>query len=219
MRPIETGPIDTGPIEPAQHRLAAGRLQAALRRLHRREPLRTDVRVDAVIAELRAAPPQAAGHRGSTPLTLDDDALRSVVDDLVAAGTLVRSGHRVRLADHAPSLAPEMRQRVETLLAGLRSAGAAPPRVDGIAARLGIPPNVVAQLRSAGELVSVAPGIDYPRDTWEELRGRIDRLAARGHLTIGPLKDQLHASRRHTEALLAHWRAERRRVRPTRRGG
>jgi hypothetical protein len=212
-------PIETGRIDPAQHRLAAGRLQAALRRLHRREPLRADVRVDAVIAELRAAPPQAAGHRGSTPLMLDDDALRSVVDDLVAAGTLVRTGHRVRLPDHAPSLAPEMRERVDILLAGLRSAGAAPPRVDGIAARLGIPPNVVAQLRSAGELVSVAPGIDYPRDTWEELRGRIDRLAARGHLTVGPLKDQLHASRRHAEALLAHWRAERRPVRPRRRGG
>ncbi len=207
---------DPGPIDPAQHRLAAGRLQAALRRIHRREPLRADVRVDAVIAELRAAPRQPPGHRGSTPLALDDDALRAVVDDLVAAGTLIRSGHRVRLPEHAPSLEPEMRARVETLLAGLRAAGAAPPRVDGIAARLGIPAGVLAQLRATGELVTVAPGIDYPRDVWEELRSRIDTLATRGRLTVGPLRDQLHASRRHAEALLAHWRAERRRVRPRR---
>jgi hypothetical protein len=210
---------DPVPIDPAQHRLAAGRLQAAIRRIHRREPLRADVRVDAVIAELRAAPRQPAGHRGSTPLALDDDALRAVIDDLVAAGTIIRSGHRVRLPEHAPSLGPEMRARVETLLAGLRAAGAAPPRIDGIAARLGIPLGVLAQLRTAGELVSVAPGIDYPRDVWEELRARIDALAGRGRLTVGPLRDHLHASRRHAEALLAHWRVERRRVRPRRRGG
>jgi hypothetical protein len=210
---------DSGPIDAAQRRLAAGRLQAALRRLHRREPLRADVRVDAVIAELRAAPRQPAGHRGSTPLALDDDALRSLIDELVAAGTLIRTGHRVRLPEHAPSLGPEMRERVETLLAGMRAAGAAPPPIDGIAARLGIPVSVLAQLRAAGELVSVAPGIDYPRDVWEGLRARIDALATRDRLTVGPLRDQLRASRRHAEALLAYWRAERRRVRPRRRGG
>jgi len=210
---------DPGTIDPAQLRLARGRLIAALRRLHRREPMRADHRVDAVIAELRAAPTRPAGHRGSTPLVLDDRALRSVVDDLVADGELARTGHRVRLPDLAPAVDPVMADRVERLLDGMRAAGAEPPRIDGSASRLGIPPSVLGQLRAAGELVSVAPGIDYPRDVWEGLRDRIDALAAKGPLRVGPLRDRLHTSRRHAEALLDYWRAERRRIRPRRRGG
>lgn len=215
----ESSTVDPAPIDPAQRRLAEGRLLAALRRLHRREPLRADARVDAVIAELRAAPRQPPGHRGSTPLLLDDAALRSVIDEMVASGALARTGHRIRLPDHAPELDPEMRTRVERLLAGMREAGAAPPRIDGTAARLGIPPSVLAQLRAAGELVAVAPGIDYPRDVWEALRARIDAMAARGPLAVGPVRDRLRASRRHAEAILAYWRGERRRLRPRRRGG
>jgi hypothetical protein len=215
----DSGPLDPGPLDPAQRRLAEGRLLAALRRLHRREPLRADARVDAVIAELRAAPRQPPGHRGSTPLVLDDAALRHVIDEMVASGALARTGHRVRLPDHAPTLDHEMRERVERLLAGMREAGAAPPGIDGSAARLGIPPSIVSQLRAAGELVAVAPGIDYPRDVWEGLRARIDAMAARGPLAVGPVRDQLRASRRHAEAILAYWRGERRRLRPKRRGG
>jgi hypothetical protein len=210
---------DPRPIDPIQRGLAERRLLAALRRLHRREPLRSDVRVDAVIAELRQAPRQSAGHRGSAPVTLDDTELRSVVDELVASGVLVRAGHRVRLAGHEPTLDDEMRDRVERLLAGLREAGAAPPRIDGIAARLGIPASVLAQLRAAGELVALSPGIDYPRDVWEALRGRVDAIAAHGPLTMGPVRDRLRTSRRHAEAILAYWRAERRRLRSKRRGG
>jgi hypothetical protein len=210
---------DSGPLDPLQRRLAEGRLLAALRRLHRREPLRADARVDAVIAELRAAPRQPAGHRGSTPLLLDDAELRSVVDEMVASGALARSGHRIRLPEHAPVLDPEMRARVERLLDGLREARAVPPRVDGSAARLGIPPSVISRLRAAGELVAIGPGIDYPRDVWEEMRARLDAMAVRGPLGVGPVRDQLRTSRRHAEAILAYWRGERRRFRPRRRGG
>lgn len=210
---------DSAPLDPAQRRLAEGRLLAALRRLHRREPLRADARVDAVIAELRAAPPQPPGHRGSTPLLLDDAALRSVIDEMVASGSLARTGHRVRLPEHAPALDPAMRERVERLLTGMREAGTAPPRIDGSAARLGIPPTVLSQLRAAGELVAIAPGIDYPRDVWEVLRARLDAIATRGPLGVGPVRDQLRTSRRHAEAILAYWRGERRRLRPKRRGG
>ncbi|HYM52948.1 MAG TPA: hypothetical protein VEW45_05615 [Candidatus Dormibacteraeota bacterium] len=209
---------EPGPIDPFQRRLAEGRLLAALRRLHRREPLRSDMRVDAVIAELRNAPRQPAGHRGSAPVTLDDTELRSVVDDLVASGALVRAGHRVRLPEHEPTLDPEMRVRVERLLAGLREAGAAPPRIEGSASRLGIPPTVLSQLRSAGELVAIAPGIDYPHDVWVGLRARVEAIAERGPLTVRRVREQLRTPRRHAEAILDFWRAERRRRSP-RRGG
>jgi hypothetical protein len=204
---------DGGPIDPAQQRLAERRLMAALRRHHRREPLRADLRVDTLVAELRAAEPRrASGHRGALPLSLSDADLRGVVDGLVASGLMLRRGHRVRLADHAPPLDPIMRDRIDRLLDGLRDSGAAPPPAEGMAARLGIPPGVIAQLRSAGELVAVGPGIDYPRVVWDEINARLDRLAMSGRLSVGRVRDDLRATRRHAEGILRH-RRDRRAVR------
>lgn len=206
------GPEGAAELE-AMRRLARRRLLAAVKRLHRREPLRADVRVDAVISEARAdhGARRPATHRGGGHLALDDNALRDLVDQLVADGELAGEGRRVRLPDHAPVLSPEMRERVDRLMDGLREAGAAPPRVDGIATRLGIPAVVLDQLRSAGELVTVGPGIDYPRDRYEELRGRLDLLGRGGRLNVGRVRDELRTSRRHAEALIGHRVAERRR--------
>jgi hypothetical protein len=102
-----------------------------------------------------------------------------------------------------------MQERVDRLLNGLREAGSAPPRLDGIAARLGIPPPVLDQLRKSGALVTVAPGIDYPRDTWERLDERIVALTATGPLNVARVRDALRTSRRHAEGLLAYRRAVR----------
>lgn len=192
------------PIDPAQRRLAERRLLAMLRRVHRSEPLAPDVRVDALIARVRSEPedPRPGTHRGAGRLLLGDDAMRAVVDQLVAGGQLVRRGHRVRLPEHEPLLNPEMRKRVERLLVGLRSAGAEPPRVDALAARLGIPPPVIDQLRGAGELVELAPGIDYPRDVHDAFVQRLERMAARGPLNVARVRDELRASRRYADALL-----------------
>lgn len=201
------------PIDPDQRRLAERRLLAMLRRIHRSEPLARDIRVDALIARVRSEPedPRPGSHRGAGRLLLGDEAMRAVVDELVDAGRLVRRGHRVRLPDHTPLLDPQMRERVERLLVGLRSAGAEPPRVEALAARLGIPPPVIEQLRTAGELVAVAPGIDYPRDVHAALLERLDRMAARGPMDVARVRDELRASRRYAEALL---RARPRRPRP-----
>lgn len=205
---------------PAQRRHAERRLTAALRRLHRKEPLRVDVRVDAVIAELRTDPGERlpSGHRGGGSLigTSDRDLL-DLLDVLVEAGRVARRGHRVRLPDHRPVIAdPEMRGRVDRLMGGLREAGAEPPRIDGVAARLGIPAGVVAQLRASGELVSLANGIDYPRSVAAELEARLDAMALRGPLTVSRVRDLLHTSRRHAEALLSYRRARRSRQRDRR---
>src|SRR6185437_13578639 len=133
-------PADLRPMDPGQRRLAERRLVHALQRLHRREPMAADFRVDALVDAARAVPRATAGHRGSVELTLTDAQLRDVVDALVAAGQLARRSHRVWLRGHRPQLDGEMQARVDRLLDGLREAGAAPPRVEGIAARLGIPP-------------------------------------------------------------------------------
>ena len=93
-----------------------------------------------------------------------------------------------------------MEARVERLLEGLRSAGAAPPRVEALAARLGIPPNVMDQLRTAGVLRSIGPGIDYPADVWSSLQARVADM--RGPMSVARLRDELRTSRRHAEAIM-----------------
>ena len=192
-----------GGIDPAQRRLAERLVLSALRRFHREQPLSADLRLDALVSRVRSAagrrpPPR---HRGAQPLTLEDADLRRVIDDLVTDGRLARNGRRIRLPEAKPGLDPEMDERVGRLLEGLRSAGAAPPRVDGLAARLGIPPPVIEQLRAGGVLRQIAPGIDYPADVWSRLRARVEE--APGQPSIGRLRDELHTSRRHAEAILA----------------
>ncbi len=191
-----------GPIDQEQRRVAERLILAALRRFHREQPLSADIRTDALLARVRDAarrrpPPR---HRGATVLELDDVALRDVVEAMVEDGRLRRAGRRVRLPDREPALAPEMAERVDRLLAGLREAGASPPRVDGPAARLGIPPAVLEQLRLSGVLRHVADGIDYPADVWSALAARVEEM--RGTVTVGRLRDELGTSRRHAEAIL-----------------
>jgi len=55
-------------MDPGQRRLAERRLVHALQRLHRREPMAADFRVDALVDAARAVPRAAAGHRGSAEL-------------------------------------------------------------------------------------------------------------------------------------------------------
>lgn len=210
-------------MDDGQRQLAERRLLSTLRRLHRREPLKADIRVDTLVAELRGSGRQRpAGHRGATRLTLDDAALRSVVDGLVAGGSLLRQGHRVRLAGHAPALDPVMRERVALLIEGLASSWAAPPAVEGMAARLGIPLGVVDQLRRSGDLVSLGEGIDYPRAIWAEIEVRLDGMQTREPLTVGGVRDELRSTRRHAEAILRRRRGALRpgkATRPAARGG
>ena len=191
-----------GAIDPEQRRVAERLVLAALRKFHREQPLSVDLRVDSLVSRVRAAagrkpPPR---HRGSAPLTLEDAELRRVIDEMADDGRLTRNGRRVGLPDVAPSLEPEMAERVDRLMEGLRSAGASPPRVDGLAARLGITPSVLDQLRAGGQLRAIAPGIDYPADVWSSLRARIEGM--RGPVSVARLRDELHTSRRHAEAIL-----------------
>ena len=192
-----------GAIDPEQRRVAERLVLAALRKFHREQPLSVDLRVDSLVSRVRSAagrkpPPR---HRGSAPLTLEDPELRRVIDEMADDGRLVRHGRRVGLPDVRPSLEPEMAERVERLLEGLRSAGAEPPRVDGLAARLGIPPSVIDQLRAGGQLRHVGPGIDYPADVWSSIQARIEGM--RGPMSVARLRDELRTSRRHAEAILA----------------
>lgn len=204
-----------GGIDPDQRRLVERLTMQSLRRFHREQPLAADVRMDALVARIRSAAQRGRppGHRGATPLMLGDAEIRRVIDDLAADGRVLRSGRRLRLPDAAPGLDAAMAERVDGLLEGLRAAGANPPRVDGIASRLGIPPNVVEQLRSGGALRQIGPGIDYPADVWASLRARVEEMS--GPMSVARLRDELRTTRRHAEAILATLGA-RPRMRPRR---
>jgi hypothetical protein len=195
--------VTVGAIDPEQRRVAERLILAALRRFHREQPLSVDLRTDALRARVRAAaarrPPSR--HRGSTPLNLEEPDLRRVVDDLVADGRLVRHGRRVGLPDAEPTLDPEMAERVRRLLEGLRAAGAAPPRVDGLAARLGIPPTVLDQLRAGRPAAAGRAGNRLPGRRLVGLHARVD--AMRGERSVARVRDELRTSRRHAEAILA----------------
>ena len=181
-----------------------------MRRHQRRSPLRPDLRVDTLVGEMRASEPgRVSTHRGRQPLTLSDLELRSVVDGMVAAGALLRTGHRVQLPDTGRPLDRTMRERLDRLLATLAAGGATPPSADAVAARLGIPPGLVDQLRGAGELVSVAPRIDYPREAWLEIARGIDDLGTGGNPSVRQVRDGLGTTRRHAEAILRHWNQSR----------
>ncbi len=162
-----------------------------------------DLRVDSLVIRVRAAagrkpPPR---HRGATPLALDDADLRRVIDEMADDGRLARIGRRVGLPDTRPDMDPEMAERVDRLLEGLRAAGAEPPRVDAIAGRLGITPTVIDQLRAGGVLRQIAPGIDYPADVWSAIAARVEAMG--GVRSIARVRDELRTSRRHAEAILA----------------
>jgi hypothetical protein len=202
--------VGDGPIDPGQRRLAERRLLDTLRRLLRREPLRSDVRVDRLISELRAAdPPKPSAHRGRQPLTVTDGELRAVVDELVVSGAVRREGHRVSLPHEAPTLDPIMRERVDRLLATLREGGATPPPAEVVASRLGIPAALLDQLRAAGDLVAVGPRIDYPRATWATIDAQLDSLAVEAPLSVRTVRDALRTTRRHAAAIARRHAAER----------
>ena len=92
-----------------------------------------------------------------------------------------------------------MAERVATLLGGLAPPG--PCRHVSTASPVGWnSPSVIDQLQVSGQLRQIAPGIDYPATSVGAARtGRGNG----GTITVARLRDELHTSRRHAEAILA----------------
>ena len=192
------------PIDPGQRRLAERRLLAALRRHQKRSPLRPDLRVDALIKELRSGEPaRTRSHRGQQPLTLTDSELREVVDGMVQSVSLLRTGHRVWLPDGGPD--DFLGRLIRALLATLTAAGAKPPPADQLASRLGIPAALLDQLRASGDLISIGPRIDVTRESWATIEARLDRLAASQPISVAAVRDDLGTARRFAECILRRW--------------
>jgi hypothetical protein len=189
---------------PDRVRATAGRrVLRTLERLHRHAPLVPDVRVDALVAELRSSErARPSSHRGAERLPLTDAELRSVVDDLVSRGDLVRSGHRVRLPSHLAALPDAWRERADELIDVLRRESPSPPRADAVARRLGLPEAALDHLRATGELVEFAPGIDYPVDVAADLVAQARSLRDAGELSVAGLRERIGSSRRFAAAVI-----------------
>lgn len=188
-------------MDAAQLRLVERRIVATLRKLHRSRPLDADVRIDALLAQLNAAPTGARRHRGGTQLALSDADWLAEIARLATAGRLVRTGHRIRLDDHRPQLGPEMRRRADRVVAELRAAGLAPVRAETVARRHGIPGPVLEALRTSGELVGLAPGMDVSLDVYRRARGVIEALPDEQR-RVESVAERLGVSRRIARILL-----------------
>jgi len=197
-------PVDTlPPIPAAVRQRAERRLLAELRRLQRRSPLRDGVRQDVVVDGLLVTlDRRPVSHRGSGGLGLSAAQLRSILDLMVADGRISRRGHRLGLATNEEALDPEMAGRVERLLDQLTAAGAAPPPLRRLAAELGVPRGVLDQLRDAGLLRRLAPGIDLPAPALAALNRRLDQLGPEVSLSVAAVRDALGTSRRIANAIL-----------------
>lgn len=202
-------------MDPARRSQVERDVLRALERFHREAPMVPTLRLDALMGRIvQAQRPASSRHRGGRAVELGWDELLEAIDALADRGLLVRDGRRVALVGGGAGLGPEMRERADALIDTLLQGGATPPRAEAVARRLGLPPGVVASLRQAGELVEVAPGIDYPRDVLEVLLDRLDAVARDGSITTSEVAAALGTSRRYADALRAH--AARRDRRPVR---
>lgn len=130
------------------------------------------------------------------------------LDAAVAAGSVVRSGERVRLASFTP------RARVDDPLAEkiverLRAAGTAPPFLQEIADELGLSAEraraFAVALENAGALVHVQGDFWLARATTDELERRVvEFIEKSGQMTTGEFKELVGASRKFVMPL-AEW--------------
>jgi selenocysteine-specific elongation factor len=124
-----------------------------------------------------------------------------VVDDLVAAGRLVREGETIRqpgsvgrIAD--PALAAAM-DRLEALLAVT-----APPPLADAARAAGCPAEGVRALERAARIVVLEADLAYAMSTYRDLAARAVALAAREPLTPAAYRDATGTSRKYVMAIL-----------------
>ena len=197
--------------EGAAGTLAAERLLLrTLARLHREQPLAGDFRADTVVERALAstARPRPPSHRGSGAPVPDARELHLVLERLSHEARIGRRGRRLFLPGREPRLGAETRARADELLATLRRSGAAPPPVARLAREIGLPEAALGFLRTSGELVTVADGLDYPADVLKELEARVaDLIRSEGGVRAARFRDAIGIGRRHAVALLEHFDA------------
>ena len=164
---------------------------------HDAEPIAPGVPLAEVRRELARGLRRRATAGERTAIAVAD----AVLDDLVAAGRLVRMGDLVRDPDRSTGTLPaEVLAAMDRLEAALSVAGP-PPLADAIRAA-GCPAEGVRALEAAGRIVRVEPDLAWAATTYRELEALAVRLADAGPLKPAALRDATGTSRKYVMALL-----------------
>jgi selenocysteine-specific elongation factor len=122
---------------------------------------------------------------------------------LTARGVVAEDGPFVRLTGHAVRFSAEQQRQIEQLLGVLREAGVSPPDRAELETGLRLSSELVDAVLVSGQLIEVAAGLLYDRDTLERLVGRIrNDIEQHGPRTVAQIRDLLDASRKFTLALV-----------------
>ncbi|HET8784424.1 MAG TPA: selenocysteine-specific translation elongation factor [Candidatus Limnocylindrales bacterium] len=175
--------------------------------------LASDVAALAQAAALEAVQPSAsltsartavaaALRRGITVRRDEAAGLASrVVDELVAAGRLVRDGDVVRRPGTTePRGDPKLAGAMDRLEAAL--ATPTPPPLTDAARAVGCPPEGIRALEKAARIVVLEPELAYAMSTYRELAARALSMAAAGPLTPAAFRDATGTSRKYVMAIL-----------------
>ncbi|MDP9342679.1 MAG: selenocysteine-specific translation elongation factor [Actinomycetota bacterium] len=169
-----------------------GAVTGAIGRFHAEHPLREGT--DLSLARSAAAEPFERAGRGADPGLVE-----ALVEDLVEAGKLHRSGSEVRLSSHRVAL-DERREEVDRLVEAVAAGGTAPPSVPELV-RSGFSREVVDAAGRAGAIVRVSPDIVLTPELVRRAEEVLRRTGATG-VTVSAFREELGTSRKYALPLL-----------------
>jgi len=174
----------------------AGRVETALERMHRQQPLRAGFEPQHVLSRVRPA--------------LDAAVFEAAVEHALRAGRIQRSAQGIRLPKHGPALSHAESQWLEETIRQLRDAGVEVPSVSQIQTKAGrLAPNVPSLLELAvarGDLVRISDEFYMHHDVEHGLRKRLEAML-REHTTatVSQIREWLGTSRKYAVPLCEYW--------------
>lgn len=187
IREIAVSPTRTRRLHSLVLEQLETRVEATLRKLHERHPLRS--KLDR--AQLAAA------------LSYVDDAvLAAVLDDLRRAGRIQTAGDSIALTGCGPKLSQNERKLLEELIQTFRGAGLQSPSVEECQQQAAKSPQSVRPLLALaaadGELVEVAAGYYLHRDVDRQLQAQLSAQLSGGRsATLSEIRELLGTTRKY----------------------
>jgi selenocysteine-specific elongation factor len=153
------------------------------------------------VASLRPLVAAAIRRHVRLPREAGAAAATAVLDELVAAGRLVRDGDQVRPPGTAtPRPDPELEAAMDRLEAALDVV--APPPLSEAARAAGCPSDGIRRLERAARIVVLEPDLAYAMSTYRRLAASALRLASDAPLTPAAFRDATGTSRKYVLAIL-----------------
>ncbi len=163
---------------------------------HATEPESPGPALTAIRAELA----RAARRLATLDRAAADEVSRSLVDRLVADGTLARDGDRLRDPSRAAGLPAATLAAMDRLELALSVA--APASLAVAARETGCPPDGIRALETAGRLVRLGDDLAWASGTYRDLVRQALAMAAAAPLSPAAYRDATGTSRRYVLAIL-----------------